>query len=70
MKIQENHERMKLNVTRQFLVDADGVNLLRSNMNTLKKKTEDLSVAAKCNSEDRNTNKAVNVLRKEHRTNL
>jgi hypothetical protein len=39
-KTQENQAGLKLNGTHQLLVYADDVNLLRDNIDTLKKNTE------------------------------
>jgi hypothetical protein len=46
-KVQENQVRLKLNGTHQLLVYADDGNLLGTNMNTTKKKTEAVIGASK-----------------------
>jgi hypothetical protein len=42
-KIQESQVGLKLNGTRQFLAYSDDVNLLRNNIDTIKKNTESLN---------------------------
>jgi hypothetical protein len=46
-KVQENQMGLKLNGTRRLLVYADDVNLLRDNIDTIKKNTETLTDAFK-----------------------
>jgi hypothetical protein len=46
-KVQENQMRLKLNGTHQLLAYADDVNLLRDNIDTIKKNTETLIDASK-----------------------
>jgi hypothetical protein len=41
-KVQENQDGLKLNVTHQLLIYADDVNLLRDNVNTIKRNTATL----------------------------
>ena len=47
MRVQVNQDGLKLNVTHQFMVYADDVNILGGSVRTLKKKTEALVVASK-----------------------
>jgi hypothetical protein len=46
-KVQENQVELKLNGTRQLLVYANDANLLKDNMDTIKKNTETLIDASK-----------------------
>jgi hypothetical protein len=47
MKVQENQLRMKMNGTNLLLVNADDVNLLGDNVNTIKENAEALIDASK-----------------------
>ena len=46
-KVQVNQDGLKLDGTHQFLVYADGVNILARSIHTIKKNTEALLVASK-----------------------
>jgi hypothetical protein len=65
-KVQENQLEVKLNGTHQLLVYADYVNLLRANIDTIKKNTESLIDASKEVSLEINVEKTKYMLFSRH----
>jgi hypothetical protein len=65
-KVKENQVGLKLNGTHQLLVYADDVNLLRGNIDIVKKNTETLTDASKEVGLEINIQKAKNLLPSRH----
>jgi hypothetical protein len=64
--IEENQVGLKLNGTHQLLAYADDVNLMRDNMNTIKRNTESLIDASKEVGLEVNTEKTGYMLLPRH----
>jgi hypothetical protein len=65
-KVQENQMGLKLNGTHQLIVYADDANLLRDNIDTIKKNTETVIDASKEVGLDVNTEKCKYMLLSDH----